>query len=475
MRRLTLCDVMVALSGYSPKFDGAVVASVEIDSRSVSSGSMFVAFKGEYVDGHHYIGSAFENGAIAALVEQAVDFPTIDLRAASATLADGIPTPVCFRVDNTEAALQQLARYWRQQFDVRVIGVTGSVGKTTTKELTAAVLAQKYVTLKSEKNFNTEIGLPLQLLRLNDTHERAMIEMGMYVVGDIALLASVALPQVGVITNVGTVHVERAGSQAAIARGKRELVEALPEDGVAILNADDPMVLAMAGHTRARVFTYGTSAEADLRATEIQSLGARGMAFHFNYAGETIPITMPLRGRHSVMTALRAAAVGLVEGLTWTEIVRGLQGHQDDLRMVLRKATNGATIVDDSYNASPQSTVAALDLLDDLDGRKVAVLGDMLELGSEEAEGHARVGQRAAQVVDEIVTVGSRGRLIGEEMLRCGFDRAKVHFCPNSAEAIPTVHKILAPEDTVLVKGSLGAKMAIIVQAIVASDSNKEQ
>ena len=470
MRSLTLGDILAALSNYSPIGDEPVIVSMEIDSRKVVVGSMFVAFVGEHVDGHRFVGSALERGAVAVLVEQDVDFATIDLRdAAIASTPIVGTTPVCLRVDNTEAALQQIARYWRQQFPIRVIGVTGSVGKTTTKELTATVLAQKYATLKSEKNFNTEIGLPLQLLRLNDSHERAVIEMGMYVIGDIALLASVAQPNVGVITNVGTVHVERAGSQAAIAQGKRELVEALPSDGVAILNADDPLVMAMADYTDARVMTYGESAESDLRATNIISLGANGMSFTLNYQGDAIPVTMPLRGRHSVMTALRATAVALVEGLTWDEIVRGLQSHRDDLRMVLRQAINGATIVDDSYNASPQSTVAALDLLNELDGRKVAVLGDMLELGSEELEGHQRVGRRAAQVLDEIVTVGRRGRLIGEKMLQMGFASQKVHFAPNSAEAIPIMRTIMAPDDTILIKGSLGAKMAIIVEAMVAS------
>ena len=471
MRSLTLGDILTALSSYQATGNEPGVASMEIDSRKARSGSVFAAFVGEHVDGHRFIGSAFEKGAMAALVEQETGFPTLDLRYETITPRWNGQLPICLRVENTERALQQIARHWRQQFPIRVIGVTGSVGKTTTKELTATVLSQKYVTLKSEKNFNTEIGLPLQLLRLNDTHERAMIEMGMYVIGDIALLASVAAPNVGVITNVGTVHVERAGSQAAIVQGKRELVEALPADGVAILNADDPLVMGMAPYTEARVMTYGESAESDLRATDIVSLGADGMQFSFQYQGETIPVTMPLRGRHSVMTALRAAAVGLVEGLSWAQIVRGLQIHRDDLRMVLRKATNGATIVDDSYNASPQSTVAALNLLNDLDGRKVAVLGDMLELGSDEEAGHQRVGQRAAQVVDEIVTVGARGRLIGREMMRLGFSAEKVHAVSNSAEAIPIIQQILNSADTVLVKGSLGANMAIIVKAIVADSS----
>ena len=249
------------------------------------------------------------------------------------TLPVGLRTgqPFCLRVENTLAALQQIARFWRRKLDLRVIGITGSVGKSTTKELIAEVLSQRYRTLKNPGNLNNEIGLPLTLLRLGPGYQRAVLEMGFYVPGEIALLCDIALPQVGVVTNIGTVHAERAGSQEAIARGKAELVQALPPapQGVAILNYDDPLVRQMAEQTPARVLFYGLDPAADLWADEIESLGLEGIRFRLHYRSEILHLRVPLIGHHSVQTVLRAAAVGLVEGLTWGEIVYGLQHRPD--------------------------------------------------------------------------------------------------------------------------------------------------
>ncbi len=282
-----------------------------------------------------------------------------------------------------------------------MIGITGSVGKSTTKELVAEVLDQHYRTLKSPGNLNNEIGLPLTLLSLGEGHQRAVLEMGFYVPGEIAFLCDLALPQVGVVTNVGTVHAERAGSQAEIARGKAELVQSLPPapEGVAILNYDDPWVRGMAEKTRARVFFYGLDPQADLWADHVEGLGLEGIRFRLHYRHEVLHLRVPLIGRHSVHAALRAAAVGLVEGLTWQEIVNGLRSQHAQLRLVAVKTDTGALILDDTYNASPESTLAALNLLSEIDGRRVAVLGDMLELGQYERQGHEMVGARAAEVV----------------------------------------------------------------------------
>ena len=464
---LTLGHILAALSNYQVTGIEPAIASVTNDSRDVIVSSLFVAFVGERVDGHDYVAQAFGRGAVAAIVTKPVgEYALVDVRDGQCHLSE-IETPLLIRVEDSEKALQQCARYWRQQHDVRVIGITGSVGKTSTKELAYEVLSQRYRTLKSEKNFNTEIGLPIQLLNLRDEHEIAVLEMGMYVRGDIALLASVASPDVGVITNVGTVHVERAGSVEAIALGKRELVEALPENGLAILNYDDPYVIAMKAHTAARVMTYGLSPEADLWASDIESMGLEGLRFALNYRDEKIHVHVPLLGRHSVQTVLRATAIGLAEGLNWGEIVRGLQEQSEQLRLLVADGINGSRVIDDSYNANPQSTLAALNLLDDLDGRKVAVLGDMLELGLEELVGHQLVARRAVDVVDELIVVGQRGRLIGEEALAVGFDSRKVHFSADSTQSIPLIKSLIQPDDTVLVKGSLGARMGVIVKEIV--------
>ena len=361
-----------------------------------------------------------------------------------------------------------MATFWRQRHRVRVVGITGSVGKTTTKELAAAVLARRYVTLKSEASFNNEIGLPLTLMHLTDEHERAVLEMGMYDVGEIADLARIARPDVGIVTIIGPVHLERAGTIERIVEAKAELVRALPPapTGVAILNYDDEYVRGMAQATSARVFYYGLSPEADLWADRIEGLGLEGIHFHLHYGSETLHVKIPLLGRHSVHTALRAAAVGLVEGLTWQEIIEGLRMPSAQLRLVAVPGPGGSTILDDTYNASPASTLAALNLLDELDGRKIAVLGDMLELGETEQEGHEKVGMRALEVADVLITVGPLGRIIGQTALRWGMPADRVHIVESNAEAVTRLEQIVTDKDIILVKGSRALQMEEIVNKL---------
>jgi len=316
---LTLADALEALTNLRPEGTTPVITEAAIDSRKVIPGSLFVAIPGERVDGHDFLVQAFDRGASFALIQKDVDasFRTLDLRAG--LNADSLPelnSPLCMRVENTVTALQQIARFWRRKLDLRVIGITGSVGKSTTKEMVAEVLNQRYHTLKSPGNLNNEIGLPLSILKLGPGYQRAVLEMGFYVPGEIAFLCDIAQPQVGVVTNIGTVHAERAGSQEAIAQGKSELIQALPDDGVAILNFDDPWVRKMEEKTRAQVFFYGLSSESDLWADNVEGQGLEGIRFRLHYKRETLHVRVPLIGRHSVHTALRAAAVGLVEGLT---------------------------------------------------------------------------------------------------------------------------------------------------------------
>ncbi len=466
---LTLADVFEVLTGVRPAGAGQVITEAVVDSRQVIPGAMFVALPGERVDGHEYVPVAFERGAHLALVQREIttDFPVVDVRSTQ-PLAEIPEPPFCLRVEDSLKALQSLASFWRRKLPVRVIGITGSVGKSTTKELITEVLEQRYRTLKNPGNQNNEIGVPLSLLRLGEGHERAVLEMGFYVPGEIAFLCDMALPQVGVITNIGTVHAERAGSQEAIARGKAELVEALPPAplGVAVLNYDDPWVRAMAEKTRARVFFYGLDSQADLWADGVEGMGLEGIRFRLHYHNETIHLRVPLIGQHSVHTALRASAVGLVEGLTWQEIVSGLRSGHTQLRLVAVRAESGALLLDDTYNASPESTLAALNLLSEIEGRKVAVLGDMLELGPYELRGHEMVGVRAAEVVDELVTVGERGRMIAAAASRAGLALDRVTDLDDTDQAIEFLKHRLGPKDVVLVKGSHGMRMDRIVAAM---------
>jgi UDP-N-acetylmuramoyl-tripeptide--D-alanyl-D-alanine ligase len=449
----------------------SILSSVVVDSRQAGPGSLFVALPGEHTDGHAYVAHAFSRGAAAALVGRSVDAPGVLVDARQPAALPPLPAggPVCILVDDPLLALQRLAAAWRARFTLRVIGITGSVGKTTTKEITAAVLSQRFATLKNRGNLNNEIGLPLTVLELDEHHQRVVLEMGMYDVGEIAQLCRIAQPHVGVVTNVGPVHLERLGTVERIAQAKAELIQALPSDGVAVLNRDDALVAAMASQTHAQIFWYGLDPHADLWADEIEGEGLEGIRFRFHHRGETLHVRVPLLGRHSVHTALRAAAVGLVEGLNWEEIVRGMQQLDVQLRLIASRGLNGATLLDDTYNASPASTMAALNLLADLPvqhGRRIAVLGDMLELGSYEEEGHRKVGVRAADVVDLLVTVGWRAQLIAEEARAAGMPPDKVLALDNAEAALAELRSIMGPGDVVLVKGSRAVRMDEIATAL---------
>lgn len=469
---LTLADAIEALCGERPDWARPVITEATVDSRQVIPGGLFVALPGEKADGHDYVGAAFERGANLALIQREVagDFPVLDLRPGQYTAP--LPPqelPLCLRTENSLVALQQIARFWRRKLNLRVVGITGSVGKSTTKELVAEVLDQRYRTLKNQGNLNNEIGLPLTLLALSEGHQRAVLEMGFYVPGEIAFLCDLALPQVAVVTNIGTVHAERAGSQADIARGKAELVQALPPDGVAILNYDDPWVRGMAAETRARIFFYGLDSQADLWADRVEGLGLDGIRFRLHYGHEVLHVRVPLIGRHSVHAALRATAVGLLDGLTWQEIIAGLRSQSAQLRLMAVRTNTGALILDDTYNASPESTLAALNLLAEIEGRRVAVLGDMLELGQYEQMGHQKVGLRAAEVVDELITVGERARMIAAAARSAGLPPAAVTQLDTTEQATRLLLERLQPTDVVLVKGSHGMRMDAIVTALEAA------
>ncbi|MGD2147648.1 MAG: UDP-N-acetylmuramoyl-tripeptide--D-alanyl-D-alanine ligase [Anaerolineae bacterium] len=472
-RRLRLEDVYESLADVRPEGLNQAISTTVVDSRNATPGALFVALKGEHADGHDYVVDAFARGAVGAIVEQDVemDAQVLDLTRSTGELPEAWSLPIVLRVEDALEALQRAGTFWRRSMaGLRVIAITGSVGKTTTKELVASVLARRFATIKSEASYNNEIGLPLTLLHLTSEHERAVLEMGMYDVGEIADLARMGLPHVGVVTIIGPVHLERAGSFERIVAAKRELVEALPPapEGVAILNYDDQNVRGMADATEARVFFYGLSPQADLWADQIEGLGLDGIRFRLHHGTETLYVKVPLLGRHSVHTALRATAVGLNEGLTWQEIIEGLRGVEpsDQLRLVAVEGPDGATILDDTYNASPASTIAALNLLDELEGRKIAVLGDMLELGHYEQEGHEKVGMRALDVADVLVTVGALGRIIGEVALRWGMPADQVYMLKDCEEAVDLLKGLVRGSDVVLVKGSRAMQMEEIVSAL---------
>jgi UDP-N-acetylmuramoyl-tripeptide--D-alanyl-D-alanine ligase len=470
---LTIADIVEALTSARPKLNAQVITEAVIDSRQAIPGSMFVAMAGEHSDGHDYVADAIGRGALIALVERTPEgeYQTLDLRKGRYSSQDeSIEFPLLILVKDSLEALQQIARFWRRKVDVGVIGITGSVGKSTTKEVIAEVLSQRYSTLKNPGNLNNEIGLPLTLLGLTDGHQRAVLEMGFYVPGEIEFLCEIALPKIGVVTNIGLVHAERAGSQEAIAEGKTELVRALPSDGAAVLNYDDPLVRHMAEQTEAQVLYYGLTPESDLWADQVEGLGLEGVRFQVHYRDESLSLRVPMIGRHSVHTALRAIAVGLVEGLGWDEIVKGLRFGHAQLRLVAVRAENGALLLDDTYNASPKSAIAAINLLEEMEGRKIAVVGDMLELGKYERQGHEMVGIRSADVVDELITIGERSSVIAQAAEQAGLPAEAITQLETSEEAIEVIRERLSKDDVVLVKGSRGMHMDNIVPSLEAQE-----
>ena len=485
---LTLADIVEGVGGPRIEpLEDEPVREVVIDSRQALRGDLFVALRGERVDGHNFVSHALGRGAVAALIDRdldpagATDRGWIDVSVTPATmsplasrLAGGDGLPLVIRVDDTLKALQRLSAYWRRKIGalnpgLRVIGITGSVGKTTTKELIAQVLSMRYRTLKSEGNYNNEIGVPLTLLKLTPEHERAILEMGMYQRGEIAAYCEWAQPSVGVVTMVAPVHLERLGTLDNIQAAKAELIQSLPDDGVAVLNDDDERVRSMTAMTRARIVTYGISPRADVWADEIESHGLEGISFVLHHRDEVWLVRVPLLGRHSVHTALRAAAVGMVEGVDWGDIVEGLRAPTAQLRLSVIEGPRGSLVLDDTYNASEESTIAALNLLAEIEeGPRVAVLGDMLELGDAEEQAHRNVGCRAATAAQFVVCIGQRARWVAEEAAQCIDEPSHVYACDTNADALRVLRDIVQEKCVILVKGSRGMKMEEIVADLSA-------
>jgi len=435
-------------------------ASAAVDSRNVTPGCCFVALHGERTDGHRFAAEAVIGGATVLLVRHAVELP------AGADVA-------VVEVAQPLVALQQLAAWWRTRSSVRVLGITGSTGKTLAKEIVADVLARTLRVLRSEGNLNSETGLPMTLLNLEPQHELAVLEMGMYAEGDIARLAEIARPEVGVVLAVHPTHLERAGSLAAIARGKAELPAALPDNGLAVLNVDDPLVAAMRHATVAPVRTFGLDPAAEVRATDVESHGLEGTSFVLHAPWAVRRLTSATPGRHLVPHALAAVAVAEHYAVPIAEVEAALAGgSRAPHRMAPVEAGSGATVIDDTYNASPESVAAALGFLAETPvapGRqRYAVLGDMLELGSDEERLHRAIGTMAAGIVDGLVAVGERGRWIGEAARAAGLGR--VSRALDADEALAVVERDLAPGvgDLLLVKGSRGIELDRLVAALAA-------
>jgi UDP-N-acetylmuramoyl-tripeptide--D-alanyl-D-alanine ligase len=432
------------------------VFGVSTDSRKVREGDAFIALVGESFDGHAFVAQCLAKGVAGVIVSHAVDV--------------AVPQHAFFlEVENTLYALQDIARFHRQRYDIPVIGVTGSNGKTTTKDMIAAVLVQRFTTLKTQANFNNEIGLPLTLLGLNDEHQAAVVEMGMRGLGEIRELADIALPNLAVVTNVSETHMELLGSIGNIARAKAELVESLSDNGIAFLNSDDILVKSMADRCRGDVVFYGTGVDADVRAVDIVSLGECGTRATVRAGDKTFSVTIPVPGRHNVVNALAAIAVGLRLGMTEEEIRQGLaQFSPSAMRLDIRTTKQGYKVINDVYNASPLSMRAALDTLCDIaTNRKIAVLGDMLELGSISEQAHREVGEYAARRgIACVLTLGGQAQFIAEGARKFGSKLDCIESFMELETLINRLIEVARPGDIILVKGSRGMRMERVAAAL---------
>ncbi|MFZ5815500.1 MAG: UDP-N-acetylmuramoyl-tripeptide--D-alanyl-D-alanine ligase [Bacillota bacterium] len=421
------------------------------DSRLVKPGDCFVAMPGERVDGHDYAARAAEAGAACILCGREVEAP-----GAAVVVA---PDPVI--------GLGQLGRVQRDRFPrLQVVGITGSVGKTTTKEMVAAVLAERFRVFRSRGNLNSEVGLPVMLMDLAPEDEVAVLEMGMRALGEIEYLTSIARPSVGVVTNVGITHLELLGTQENIARAKGELPRSLPEGGHAVLNADDPRVRAMAAETRAHLWFYGLSArgmgERWVTAVDPRREGETGQRFRLVAPQGEAEAFLPAPGAHNLLNAMAAAAVGLALGMSLEQVAAGLGRFENAGNRMRILSLGGVRLIDDTYNAAPSSVIAALGVMREQagSGRCIAVLGDMYELGAMAEQGHREVGAEAGRLADRVVAVGEMARHIAEAA------GETATFLPGKGAAIDLLKGLLRPGDTVLVKGSRGMRMEEIVQAL---------
>ncbi len=408
-----------------------------------------MALRGERFDGHEFVAAAAAQGAGAVVVDRAVDVPA---------------GCVVFGVDDTLSAYGRLAAAWRAGHRATVVAVTGSTGKSSTKEVLATVLSQRLVTLSAEKSFNNEVGVPATLLRLRDEHQAVVLELAMRGEGQIDYLARLARPEVGVITNIGMSHLELLGSREAIARAKGELLDHLGPRGVAVLNRDSPGLAAQAARHGGRTIWYGFGNDAEVRAVDVELAGLSGSRFRLvTGVGEAV-VEFGLPGRHMIANALAAAAAGLAAGLALGDVVAGLAAARNlPLRLEVVSLPGGRRVINDAYNAAPDSVLAALQVLaSEPAARRVVCLGDMLEMGVVAESEHLRVGHEAAAVAQVVIGVGDLGRLVTEGARDAG--HAVVHHAADVAAAGQLLAELTRAGDLILLKAS----RAVGLEAVLA-------
>ena len=438
-------------------------------TNKLENGDTYVGFVGEHNDGNLFYEAAIEKGAKACILQRTSVETKIDVE----KIKQKYPNAIIILVEDTIKAIQQLATYKRSLYDIPVIGITGSVGKTSTKDIIASVMSKKYNVLKTMGNYNSQTGLPLTVLRLED-HNAMVVEMGMSELGEISNLTKIAKPTVAVITNVGTAHIGKLGSRENILKAKMEILDGLQKDGILVINNDNDMLhkwyeeYKKSDNKEFKVLTFGMENKSDIMPRDI-ILSENGSTYKIDLDGKTYNVNVAVGGNHFVLNSLCAIAIGRIFDIEMKDVLEGVANFElTKSRMQVEKNKSGLTVINDSYNANYDSMKAALEYLGKINAnKKIAVLGDMLELGEYSENLHEKVGEEVKKNnIDILITVGEMSKYIANKAIECGFEKNNLYECVNNQEAIDTIERVAKKGDAVLLKASNGLNFQEIFKNI---------
>ena len=450
MRNITIGDIL-KMTGAKAGFEideNARVFNISNDSRDIKEDTIYAAIVGERLDGHDFARAALENGAIAAIVEKRV-------------------TEKDILVKDTRRALKDIAMGYRSRFDIPFLAVTGSSGKTTTKDMLYFAVSESRKTLRNLGNLNSEIGLPMTVFNLDESHECAVLEMGMYVQGEIDYLAEIVKPHFAIITNVGVAHIQSAGSRENILKAKMEIANYMTQSDVLLINGDNDMLQTVdTGAIKPSVYKYGLEEHNDIRLISYETTES-GMKIRADILGKITEYEIPTLGIHNIYNSLSVMGLCSLMGLDMKKSAEGIRKYQPSKYRMEIKSVSGKTLIEDFYNANPDSMRASIETFRQMQGeRKVAVLADMLELGEISEKEHMNAGIQASEIFDVIICIGSDAKYIGKGAIENGFDKGRVYFFANNEEAVSEINSILRPGDAVLMKGSRGMKLEEVAESI---------
>ena len=450
MRNITIGDIL-KMTGAEASFEideNARVCNISNDSRDIKEDTIYAAIVGERLDGHDFARAALENGAIAAIVEKRV-------------------TEKDILVKDTRRALKDIAMGYRSRFDIPFLAVTGSSGKTTTKDMLYFAVSESRKTLRNLGNLNSEIGLPMTVFNLDESHECAVLEMGMYVQGEIDYLAEIVKPHFAIITNVGVAHIQSAGSRENILKAKMEIANYMTQSDVLLINGDNDMLQTVdTGALKPSVYKYGLEEHNDIRLISYETTES-GMKIRADILGKITEYEIPTLGIHNIYNSLSVMGLCSLMGLDMKKSSEGIRKYQPSKYRMEIKSVSGKTLIEDFYNANPDSLRASIETFRQMQGeRKVAVLADMLELGAISEKEHMNAGIQASEIFDVIICIGSDAKYIGKGAIENGFDKGRVYYFANNEEAVSEINSILRPGDAVLMKGSRGMKLEEVAESI---------